>query len=129
MEKVFVEFKEKVYDELSDIKTNVKLLTQTIKSLSETVMELKELNKNMQIVITRQESHDEDIHELFVKHNEMVKKVSEIQKDCPVHKVSIKNLEKSIGELKDMIKFRDRILYGILSGISVYIITQLIKLI
>lgn len=128
MEKEFVEFKEKVYDELSDIKTNVKLLTQTIKSLSETVMELKELNKNMQIVITRQESHDEDIHELFVKHNEMVKKVSEIQKDCPAHKVEIENIKTSLEELKQDIKNKNKILIGFLVSIFTYILYQLIKL-
>lgn len=94
------EFKEKVYSELTDIKTDIKLLIQSNKSLSEAVVELKELNKNMSIVMTRQQNQELLIQTLFNKHENLQEEVYTVKTNCPVHQQSLKNIIKLTEEYK-----------------------------
>jgi RNA processing factor Prp31 len=94
------EFKEKVYSELTDIKTDIKLLIQSNKSLSEAVVELKELNKNMGIVMTKQQSQELLIQTLFNKHENLQEEVYTVKTNCPVHQQGLKNIIKLTEEYK-----------------------------
>jgi len=94
------EFKEKIYSELTDIKTDIKLLIQSNKSLSEAVVELKELNKNMSIVMTKQQSQELLIQTLFNKHENLQEEVYTVKTNCPTHQQSFKNIIKLTEEYK-----------------------------
>jgi len=118
-----------IKDDLTNIKTDIKLIYQTQATLSEAVEKLTELTSNFQSLITTQNTHSEDIHDLFTKYNKLQEEMYNKIAQCQSHTVKIKTLCDEIRELKDAIKFRDKALIGLGSGVLIYIIVELIKLI
>ena len=118
-----------IKDDLTNIKTDIKLIYQTQATLSEAVEKLTELTSNFQALITTQNTHSEDIHDLFTKYNKLQEEMYNKIAQCQSHTVKIKTLCDEIRELKDAIKFRDKALIGLGTGVIVYIIIELIKLI
>jgi len=118
-----------IKDDLTNIKTDIKLIYQTQATLSEAVEKLTELTSNFQSLITTQNTHSEDIHDLFSKYNKLQEEMYNKIAQCQSHTVKIKTLCEEIRELKDAIKFRDKALITLGSGVLIYIIVELIKLI
>ena len=118
-----------IKDDLTNIKTDIKLIYQTQATLSEAVEKLTELTSNFQALITTQNTHSEDIHDLFTKYNKLQEEMYNKIAQCQSHTIKIKTLCDEIRELKEAIKFRDKALIGLGTGVIVYIIIELIKLI
>jgi len=118
-----------IKDDLSNIKTDIKLIYQTQATLSEAVEKLTELTSNFQALIATQNTHSEDIHDLFTKYNKLQEEMYNKIAQCQSHTVKIKTLCDEIRELKDAIKFRDKALIALGSGVLIYIIVELIKII
>ena len=118
-----------IKNDLTNIKTDIKLIYQTQATLSEAVEKLTELTSNFQALIATQNTHSEDIHDLFTKYNKLQEEMYNKIAQCQSHTVKIKTLCDEIRELKDAIKFRDKALIGLGTGVIVYIIIELIKLI
>jgi len=128
MEKIKDEISEMRKD-ISNIKTDIKLIYQTQATLSEAVEKLTDITSKFQAMIEKQNTQSNDIHELFTKYNKLQKEMYEKMNQCQTHTVKIRTLCDEIRELKDAIKFRDKALIGLGSGVLIYIIVELIKLI
>ena len=134
-------------DDISNIKTDIKLIYQTQATLSEAVEKLTDITSKFQIMIEKQNSQAEDIHDLFVKYNKLQEDLYEKIGECQAHTIKIKTLCKEIKALKerdlrdvkdmirtkekeihDTIRFRDKVFITLASGVLIYVFYELIKL-
>jgi len=129
MEKEFLDFKDRVLREISEVKADIKVVTEIQKTLAKTMGELKDINKNFATVLAHQERLQQDVHDLYVKYNNMQAETVKQFAQCPVHNVTIKNLKEEVNEIKDLIKNRDKALTGIIISIATYVILQVLKII
>jgi len=118
-----------IKNDISNIKTDIKLIYQTQATLSEAVEKLTDITSKFQAMIEKQNTQSNDIHDLFAKYNKLQEEMYEKMSQCQAHTIKIKTLCDEIRELKDAIKFRDKALIGLGSGVLIYIIVELIKLI
>jgi len=122
------ELKDKIFQEIAEIKSNVKLLTTLQKELAYSIKEMKDSYKLLQSTILKQQSLEEKLNHLTNKINDHDNKFLQQSKTCPVHKMEIENIKTSLEELKQDIKNKNKILIGFLVSIFTYIVYQLIKL-
>ena len=135
-------------DDISNIKTDIKLIYQTQATLSEAVEKLTDITSRFQIMIEKQNSQAEDIHDLFLKYNKLQEELFKKASECEKHTIKITTLceeiktlrERDLRELKrsvkekeekiyDAIRFRDKALVSLSVGVLIYVIVELIKLI
>jgi len=122
------ELKDKIFQEIAEIKSNVKLLTTLQKELACSIKEMKDSYKLLQSTILKQQSLEEKLNHLTNKINDHDNKFLQQSKTCPVHKVEMENIKTSLEELKQDIKNKNKILIGFLVSVFTYIVYQLIKL-
>ena len=134
-------------DDISNIKTDIKLIYQTQATLSEAVEKLTDITSRFQVMMEKQNTQAEDIHDLFLKYNKLQEELYSKIAECQTHTVKIKTLceeiktlrESDLKEIKrsikekeekiyDTIKFRDKAFIGLASGVLVYVFYELIKL-
>lgn len=122
------EVKDKIFKEIAEIKSNVKLLATLQEELTYSIKEVKDSYKLLQSTILKQQSLEEKLNHLTNKINDHDNKFLQQSKTCPVHKVEIENIKTSLEELKQDIKNKNKILIGFLVSIFTYIVYQLINL-
>ena len=134
-------------DDISNIKTDIKLIYQTQATLSEAVEKLTDITGKFQVMIEKQNSQAEDIHDLFVKYNKLQEELYGKIAECQTHTIKIKTLceeikalkERDLRDVRDMIKtkekeihdtirFRDKAFITLASGVLIYVFYELIKL-
>ena len=135
-------------DDISNIKTDIKLIYQTQATLSEAVEKLTDITSKFQLMIEKQNSQAEDIHDLFLKYNKLQEELFKKASECEKHTVKITTLceeiktlrERDLRDIKDTIetkeekiydaiRFRDKAFIGLVSGVLIYIFYELMKLI
>lgn len=122
------ELKDKIFQEIAEIKSNIKLLTTLQKELTYSIKEMKDSYKLLQSTIIKQQSLEEKLNHLTNKINDHDNKFLQQSKTCPVHNVEIGNIKTSLEELKQDAKNKNKILIGFLVSIFTYIVYQLINL-
>jgi len=134
-------------DDISNIKTDIKLIYQTQATLSEAVEKLTDITSKFQLMIEKQNTQAEDIHDLFIKYNKLQEELYNKIAECQTHTVKIKTLceeikalkERDLRDIKDMIRtkekeihdtirFRDKAFVTLASGVLIYVFYELIKL-
>jgi len=134
-------------DDISNIKTDIKLIYQTQATLSEAVEKLTDITSKFQLMIEKQNTQAEDIHDLFIKYNKLQEELYNKIAECQTHTVKIKTLCEEIKALKerdlkdikrsirekeekiyDTIRFRDKAFITLASGVLIYVFYELIKL-
>lgn len=122
------ELKDKIFQEIAEIKSNVKLLATLQEELTCSIKEMKDNYKLLQSAILKQQSLEEKVNHLTNKINDHDNKFLQQSKTCPVHKVEIENIKTSLEELKQDVRNKNKILIGFLVSMFTYILYQLIKL-
>lgn len=122
------ELKDKIFQEIAEIKSNVKLLATLQEELTYSIKEMKDNYKLLQSAILKQQSLEEKLNHLTNKINDHDNKFLQQSKTCPVHKVEIENIKTSLEELKQDVRNKNKILIGFLVSMFTYILYQLIKL-
>ena len=134
-------------DDISNIKTDIKLIYQTQATLSEAVEKLTDITSKFQLMIEKQNTQAEDIHDLFIKYNKLQEDLYGKIAECQAHTIKIKTLceeikalkERDLRDIKDMIRtkekeihdtirFRDKAFVTLASGVLIYVFYELIKL-
>jgi len=84
-----------------EIKTNQKHMSNVLQKLADAISELAKAQADIKLLLAKTDTHDKEIHDLYIKYNDIYKNGVSI---CSIRDEVLSGLKKEINKIDDEIK-------------------------